>query len=126
MHAVTTFLMFEGQAEEALRFYASVLDDVEIVSLTCYGDEGPGVPGTVERAVFSLGGREFMATDSPIEHEFTFTPAMSLFVDCESEGEVDSLAGALGEGGQVLMPVAEYGFSRRFGWVGDRSACPGS
>ena len=72
------------------------------------------------RAVFSLGGREFMAIDSPVEHDFTFTPAMSLFVDCDSEDEVDALAGALGEGGQVLMPVGEYGFSRRFGWVTDR------
>jgi predicted 3-demethylubiquinone-9 3-methyltransferase (glyoxalase superfamily) len=120
MRAVTTFLMFEGQAEEALRFYTSVFDDGEIVSLTRYDDAGPGTPGTVERAVFSLGGREFMAIDSSVEHAFTFTPSISLFVDCDSEAEVDSLAGALGEGGAVLMPVGAYGFSRRFGWVTDR------
>ena len=75
--------MFEGQAEEAMRFYTSVFDDGEIVSLTLHDDAGPGTPGTVARAVFSLGGREFMAFDSPVEHGFTFTPAMSLFVDCD-------------------------------------------
>jgi predicted 3-demethylubiquinone-9 3-methyltransferase (glyoxalase superfamily) len=120
MRAVTTFLMFEGQAEEAMRFYTSVFDDGEIVSITRYDDAGPGTPGSVLRAVFTLAGREFMAIDSSVHHAFTFTPSISLFVDCESEDEVDSLAGRLGEGGQVLMPVGEYGFSRRFGWVTDR------
>jgi predicted 3-demethylubiquinone-9 3-methyltransferase (glyoxalase superfamily) len=120
MRAVTTFLMFEGHAEEAMRLYTSVFDDAEIVNITRYGDDGPGTPGSVLRATFTLAGREFMAIDSSVHHEFTFTPSMSLFVDCESEDEVDKLAGALGEGGQVLMPVGEYGFSRRFGWVTDR------
>jgi predicted 3-demethylubiquinone-9 3-methyltransferase (glyoxalase superfamily) len=119
MRAVTTFLMFEGQAEEAMRFYTSVFDG-EIVSLTRYDDAGPGTPGTVLRALFSLRGRKFMAIDSSVHHEFTFTPSISLFVDCESEDEVDALATALGEGGRVLMPVDAYGFSRRFGWVADR------
>ena len=119
MRAVTTFLMFEGQAEEALRFYTSLLGG-EIVSVTRYDDAGPGAAGTVERAVFSLGGRQFMAIDSSVHHEFTVTPSMSLFVDCDSEDEVDTLAAALGEGGHELMPVGQYGFSRRFGWVSDR------
>src|SRR5262245_15996109 len=120
MRAVTTFLMFEGQAEEAMRCYTSVFDDAEIVDLTHYDDAGPGTPGTVARGLFSIRGREFMAFDSSVHHEFTFTPAMSLFVDCESEDEVDALAAALGEGGGVLMPADAYGFSRRFGWVVDR------
>jgi predicted 3-demethylubiquinone-9 3-methyltransferase (glyoxalase superfamily) len=120
MRAVTTFLMFEGRAEEAMRFYTSVFDDGEIVNLTYHEDAGAGGPGTVMRGLFTLGGREFMAFDSPVHHEFTFTPSTSLFVDCDSEEEVDSLAGRLGEGGAVLMPVGDYGFSRRFGWVTDR------
>src|SRR5262245_38539103 len=119
MRAVTTFLMFEGRAEEAMRFYTSVFDDGEIVTLTLNDDAAPGTPGKVARGVFTLGGREFMAFDSPVHHEFTFTPSTSLFVDCESEDEVDALAAALGEGGAVLMPVDAYGFSRRFGWVTD-------
>jgi predicted 3-demethylubiquinone-9 3-methyltransferase (glyoxalase superfamily) len=58
--------------------------------------------------------------DSPVKHAFTFTPSISLFVDCESEAEIDDLFSKLSAGGQVLMPLDNYGFSTRFGWVKDR------
>lgn len=61
-----------------------------------------------------------MATDSWVKHAFSFTPAVSLFVECESESEIDRLNAALGEGGSSLMPIDNYGFSRRFAWVNDR------
>ena len=61
-----------------------------------------------------------MCFDSPVKHAFTFTPASSLFVECESEDEIDRIAAALGDGGAVLMPLADYGFSRRFTWLNDR------
>ena len=120
MRSVTPFLMFEGRAEEAVRLYTSLFDDGEIVSIARYGDDGPGAPGTVERAVFSLDGQQIMAIDSPVKHEFGFTPATSLFVECNSDAEVDELAAKLGEGGRVLMPVDAYPFSPRFGWLEDR------
>ena len=120
VRSVTTFLMFEGRAEEAVRLYTSLFDDGEIVSIARYGEDGPGAPGTVERAVFALDGQRLMAIDSPVKHDFTFTPATSLFVECDSAGEVDELATRLGEGGRVLMPVDAYPFSPRFGWVEDR------
>ena len=74
---ISTFLMFEGRAEEAMNFYVSVFDDAEIVSINRY-DKGQGGPeGTVMNAVFKLAGREYMCIDSPAKHGFSFTPAMS-------------------------------------------------
>lgn len=117
---VTTFLMFEGRAEEAMTFYVSLFDDSGIESIVRYGPEGPGREGTVLHATFSLGGQRFMCIDSAVQHAFTFTPAISLYVTCASEEEIDRRFGRLAEGGQVLMPLAEYPFSRRFAWVQDR------
>ena len=62
----------------------------------------------------------FRCTDSPPVHDFTFTPSFSIFVDVASAEELDRLFAGLSEGGAVLMPLDEYGFSRRFGWVNDR------
>ncbi len=71
-------------------------------------------------ATFSLNGQRFMAIDSNIEHGFTFTPAMSLYIECETEEEIDSVFHRLSEGGQILMPLDAYPFSPKFGWVADR------
>ncbi|MFE1921178.1 VOC family protein [Streptomyces asoensis] len=117
---ITTFLMFEGNAEDAMTFYISLFDDAEVVGLTRYGADGPGKEGTVQHATFSLAGQEFMCIDSPVQHEFTFTPAVSLFVQCEDEAELDRLYAALSEQGTTLMPLGDYGFSAQFGWVNDR------
>jgi predicted 3-demethylubiquinone-9 3-methyltransferase (glyoxalase superfamily) len=117
---ITTFLMFEGQAEEAMTFYTSLFKDAEIRSVTRYGPGEAGVEGAVQHATFSLAGQEFMCIDSHVQHQFTFTPAVSLFVQCETEEELDRLYAALSEGGQPLMPLGSYGFSTKFGWVADR------
>src|SRR6185312_8111834 len=107
------FLMFTGQAEEAMRFYVSLFPGAEIVDLT-HHPEG----GKVMRATFAIAGQPIMCTDSPPVHAFTFTPSTSLFIECESETELDRLATELGA--TVMMPAASYGFSRRFAWVADR------
>jgi predicted 3-demethylubiquinone-9 3-methyltransferase (glyoxalase superfamily) len=120
MQKITTFLMFEGQAEAAINFYLSLFQDAKIISLNRYGANEAGPEGSVQHAVFSLNGQEFMAIDSPAKHAFTFTPSVSLFVTCESEAELGELFGKLAEGGQVLMPLDNYGFSARFGWVNDK------
>ena len=117
---VTTFLTFEGAAEEAIEFYVSLFDDAEIGELARYGPGDVGAEGTVSQAAFSLAGTTFMATDSAEEHAFGFTPAMSLFVDCGSDAEVDRLFEALAADGEVLMPLDAYPFAARFGWVQDR------
>lgn len=118
--SVAPFLMFEGKAEEAMNFYVSVIPDSRILDIQRYGVEGPGAEGSVMRASFSLAGLTVMCIDSPVSHGFTFTPASSLFVTCSSKAEIDRIAGALGEGGQALMPLDDYGFSRRFTWLNDR------
>ncbi|TCC31574.1 VOC family protein [Kribbella sindirgiensis] len=120
MQQIKTFLMFEGGAEQAMTFYLSLFEDAEVVSMVKYGAEGPGPEGSVMVAVFRLAGQQFMCSDSYQRHGFTFTPSMSLFVDCADEAELDRLYGALVEGGGALMPLGDYGFSKKFGWVNDR------
>jgi len=117
---VIPFLMFEGRAEEAMNFYISLLPDSRILSINRYGPGEAGREGSVMQARFQIAGQTVMCIDSPVKHDFTFTPAISLFVDCASESQVDDLFAKLSAGGKVLMPVNNYGFSRRFGWVADR------
>ena len=119
-HNVMTHLMFEGSAEEAMTFYVSLFEGSEIKQLDRYGPGDLGAEGTVKKATFSLAGREFLCIDSPIKHAFTFTPSVSLFVECDRESELESVFNQLATGGTVLMPVANYGFSAKFGWVQDR------
>lgn len=117
---LTPFLMFDGVAEEAMRFYISIFPDSGVESLDLYGSGEPGAEGTVKRANFTVAGQELVCIDSPIKHAFSFTPSISLFVECESEAELHSAFGQLSAGGAVLMPLDNYGFSTRFGWVNDR------
>ncbi|HZH50926.1 MAG TPA: VOC family protein [Microvirga sp.] len=118
--SIRPFIMFEGDAEAAMAFYVSVFPGAEITDITRYGPGEAGPEGTVMKATFSIAGQTVMCIDSPVKHEFGLTPAFSFFVDCESEDEVRRLASALAEGGAVLMPLDDYGFSRRFSWVNDR------
>lgn len=120
MATATPFLMFEGRAEEALTFYCATVPHSRIVDLQRYGTEGPGKEGSVSMARAVIADLEVMATDSPVHHAFTFTPSLSLFVDCTSEAEQERLVATLGDGGGTLMPLDNYGFSRRFAWVNDR------
>ena len=119
-HSVTTFLMFTGKAEEAMRWYVSLFPGSEITSLEHFGPGEQGSEGSVKRATFTLRGHQLMCFDSPAVHDFTFTPAISLFVECESANELDAAFTALSDGGQVFMPLSGYGFSTKFGWCSDR------
>jgi predicted 3-demethylubiquinone-9 3-methyltransferase (glyoxalase superfamily) len=117
---VSTHLMFEGVAEEAMKFYVSLFRGSEIIKVERYGPGEHGAEGTVKIATFTLCGREFICIDSPIKHEFTFTPSISVFVECESDAEIEDVFSRLSSGGNVLMPLGNYGFSTKFGWVKDR------
>jgi predicted 3-demethylubiquinone-9 3-methyltransferase (glyoxalase superfamily) len=112
--------MFDGKAEEAIGFYVSLLPNSAITAVARYGAGEAGAEGSVMHARFTLNGREFRCIDSPVKHDFTFTPAISLFVDCATASEVDALFAQLATGGRVLMPLDAYPFSRRFAWVNDR------
>jgi predicted 3-demethylubiquinone-9 3-methyltransferase (glyoxalase superfamily) len=121
MQKVTPFLMFQdGKAEEAMNFYTSLVEDSEITDIVRYGANENGDEGTVMQAAFTLKGQEFMCIDSNINHQFTFTPSFSIYVTCDTEEELDHLYEKLNEGGQELMPVGNYGFSKKFGWLNDR------
>lgn len=117
---VTPFLMFEGKAEEAMTLYVSAIPDSKVVDIKRYGPEGPGAEGSIVIARFVLAGQSVFCIDSHVKHAFTFTPANSLFVTCASEEELDRIASVLADGGQWLMPIGNYGFSRKFGWFNDR------
>ncbi|WP_040491712.1 VOC family protein [Ilumatobacter nonamiensis] len=119
--SLQTFLTFQnGRASAALDLYADVFDDFELVDLVRYGPDQPGPEGTVMTATFRLAGSEFRCADSPIEHDWDFTPAISMWVECDDAAELERLFELLAEGGEVFMPLDDYGFSTRFGWVGDR------
>ena len=120
MQKIMTFLMFEGQAEEAMNFYISLFKDSEIINIVRYGPDEAGPEGSVLNAAFTLNGQSFMCIDSYVQHQFTFTPAISLYVTCETEAEIDQLFEKLSEGGEVLMPLDGYPFSKKFGWTADR------
>ncbi|MEZ5558632.1 MAG: VOC family protein [Pseudomonadales bacterium] len=121
MTTARPFLMFQdANAQAALDLYFDIFPDSRMVRVERYAPGEPGAEGTIKVAVFTLCGSEFMCSDSPIKHGFTFTPSNSTFVDFESEAELDRTFGVLSEGGQVLMPLGDYGFSQRFGWLNDR------
>lgn len=119
-HGIATHLMFEGAAEEAVNFYISLFKGSEITGIERYAAGEMGKEGSVKRADFTLAGRPFICIDSPIHHEFSFTPSMSIFVDCEDEVELEHLYNQLVSAGMALMPLDNYGFSKKFGWVKDR------
>jgi predicted 3-demethylubiquinone-9 3-methyltransferase (glyoxalase superfamily) len=105
---ITPFLWFDGNAEEAVNFYVSVFKNSKVVRVTRYGDSGPGPKGTVMSATFQLEGHEFFALNGG--PQFTFTPAISFFVNCETQDEVDDLWEKLSAGGD----------KQRCGWLKDK------
>ena len=117
---LTTFLMFAGTAQSALRSYVALFPDSRIVSLELYQAGERGSAGSVKRAVFELHGVRYICIDSPVQHDFTFTPAISLFVECDSLQQFEHLVTTLSVEGKVFMPPAAYGFSQRFAWLQDR------
>lgn len=114
----TPFLMFQGQAKEALALYRDTFPDYEELLLQEHAEGAQA--GQVAMARISIGGLEIMLYDSPPVHDFTFTPSTSTFIDCDDEAQLRALAEKLGGGGKVMMPIDNYGFSRLFTWVGDR------
>jgi predicted 3-demethylubiquinone-9 3-methyltransferase (glyoxalase superfamily) len=108
MQKITPFLWFDDTAEEAMNFYVSVFKNSKILSVTRYGEGGPGPKGTVMSVTCQLDGQEFFALNGgPL---FTFSPAISFFVKCQTQQEVDELWEKLSEGGE----------KQRCGWLKDK------
>ena len=108
MQKITPFLWFDGKAEEAMNFYTSIFKNSKTVSIMRYGEAGPGPKGTVMSATFQLEGQEFIALNGG--PQFTFSPAISFFVNCETQEELDELWEKLSEGGEKQGP----------GWLKDK------
>ena len=98
MQRITTFLTFNDQAEEAVNFYTSVFENSRIVSTTRYGEAGPGPKGSLMSANFELAGQQFIALNGG--PSFSFAQGISLFVNCETQEEVDRYWERLSEGGE--------------------------
>ncbi len=108
MQKITTFLWFDNQAEDAMNFYTSIFRNSQVGRVSRYGDAGPGPKGSVMVATFTLEGQEFMALNGgPV---YKFTPAVSLYVSCETQEEVDDLWAKLSAGGKP----------GRCGWLEDK------
>lgn len=88
---VHPFFMFQGEAEEAVNLYQSVFSDVDIPFIERYGPEVEGMEGKILRAVIVIKGQEIMCSDSSIQHDFSFTPSMSLFITCHDEQELQDV-----------------------------------
>jgi len=108
MQKITPFLWFDSKAEEAMNFYISIFKNSKVGRVTRYGEGGPGPKGTVMSATFQLEGQEFIALNGG--PQFTFTPAISFFVNCETQQEVDELWEKLSESGK----------KERCGWLKDK------
>jgi len=121
MSTMQPFLMFQGgHAEEAMNLYVSLFDDGKILDVTRWQKGEQGTEGSIKLARFRAAGQNVLASDSPVKHAFDFTPSWSFFIDCASDEEQERLFAELSDGGNVLMPLDDYGFSKRFGWVADR------
>jgi predicted 3-demethylubiquinone-9 3-methyltransferase (glyoxalase superfamily) len=108
MQKITPFLWFNDKAEEAMRFYVSIFKNSKVGSISRYGDAGPGPKGTVMVATFELEGQAFIALNGG--PQFTFSPAISFVVNCQTQKEVDDFWAKLSEGGQT----------QQCGWLTDK------
>lgn len=109
MQKISPFLWFDGKAEEAANFYVAIFKNSKIVSVMHYGEAGPGPKGSVMGVTFQLDGQEFMAINGG--PQFTFSPAISFFVKCETQAEIDHFWEKLLAGG---------GKTQQCGWLTDR------
>jgi predicted 3-demethylubiquinone-9 3-methyltransferase (glyoxalase superfamily) len=98
MKKITPFLWFNDQAEDAMNFYISIFKNSKVVNVSRFGEAGPGPKGKVMTATFQLNGQEITALNGG--PQFSFTEAISFYVDCETQQEVDELWGKLSEGGE--------------------------
>ncbi len=108
MKKIVPFLWFNDNAEEAMNFYVGIFGNSKVIDVSRYGDAGPGPKGSVMTATFQLEGQEFYALNGG--PHFSFTPAISMFVNCETQEEVDTLWGKLSAGGTI----------EQCGWLRDK------
>ena len=127
----TTFLTFVGdlcgKAKEAIDFYTSIFPNSEIKNIIHYNEgEAGGLPELIKYGVFTLNDKEYMVSESNFNHAWSFSPGVSLFIESDSEDEIQMLFDQLStNGGQVMVPLdnyeaGDYGFGKKFGWCADK------
>ncbi len=117
---VLPFLMFVGDAEKAIEHYKTPFPNLRVESMERWKAGEQGTEGAIKLAQISIEGQSVKVMDSPPIHDFTFTPSFSFFVECENEEQLKERFAVLSEGGKVMMPLNDYGFSKQFGWVSDK------
>lgn len=118
MQKIIPFLWFDGNAIEAMNFYTSIFQNSKIMNIMYYREAGPEPVGKVMSATFKLAGQQFTALNGG--PEFTFTPAITFFVNCETSEEIDALWDNLLDDGTVLIEMGKYNISEKFGWIQDK------
>ena len=117
---ITSLTFQSGNAEAAMNFYVGLFDNASITKVQRWPAGGPVEEGKIMQATFELDGNLFMCSDSPPIHDWDFSPAVSTYLECDDEAELDRLFSKLSQNGDVKMPPNNYGFSQKFGWVTDR------
>ncbi len=118
MQKITPYLWFDHQAETAINFYVSLFQNSKINSIHPFKSDRPEYDGEVLTMDFQLEGQRFMALNGG--PAFTFSPAVSFFVFCDTEEEINRLWQKLTENGTEMMALDRYPFSERYGWIQDR------
>lgn len=127
----TTFITFVGdqcgKAVEAIQFYTSLFPNSEILQIIKYKEGEPGGnTALVKHATFTLDGNRYMISENNYNHAWAITPAVSIFIESDSEKEIDNLYKELSSnGGMVMVPLdnydtGDYGFGKKFGWCQDK------
>jgi len=110
----------DGNAENAMNLYVELFENSKIINVSRWGSGAPVSEGKIMQATFELNGNLFMCSDSPPVHDWDFSPAVSNYINCETEEEMNRLFSKLSENGKITMPLNNYGFSQKFGWVIDQ------
>ena len=127
----TTFLTFVGdqcgKAQEAIEFYTSIFPNSKIKRIINYDDgEAGGNPSLIKYGVFTLNNVDYMVSESNFNHAWSFSPAVSIFITCCSENEIQSVFDKISTNeGQIMVPLdnyetGDYGFGKMFGWCQDK------
>ncbi len=117
---ITSLTFQDNNAENAMNFYVGLFDNSKIINLQRWGKDAPVEEGRIMQATFELDGNLFMCSDNPPIHNWDFTPAVSNYIECDTREKMEKLFSKLSENGKVTMPLDNYGFSQRFGWVIDQ------
>ena len=115
MKEAMPLLTFEGRAFEALKYYKEVFHHFDIIQLVNYADSNK-----IQQSVIRIGDMHLMIKDSEIPFEFTFTPSMSVYIECEDLNEIELLYRKLKKNGAIHVPLDDYNMSRRYAWIQDQ------